>query len=164
MTGDAFGGDEFSDFISDIQPGSKVGSWVGKLRYRQGNDPRDWSSAGGSTYLPKDWQMQCGSFRDMFTARNSGGFEITFPVPFGEFHTGHFQAGPSIILSSCAPRPARCQASRRSRSCRQLSHLPRWSRFTGGQLIISPAYTLTGLPLDRSVCSNPICSGKYPLR
>ena len=74
----------FASFTDNIKPGTSIGSWVGKMRYRQGNDPRDWSSCGGSTYLPRDWQMQCGAFMDMFTARKFGGFEVTFPVPFGD--------------------------------------------------------------------------------
>lgn len=80
---DAFGGEAFKDWVGDIRPGTRV-SHVGLLRYRQGNDPRDWSGGGGSKYLPGDWHMMCGCSHQSFSARSSGGFEITFPVPFAE--------------------------------------------------------------------------------
>jgi hypothetical protein len=37
--------------------------------------------------------MQCGSFRDIFAARNSGGFEVDFPEPF---------ANPPIVHATIA--------------------------------------------------------------
>ena len=80
---DAFEG-LFDDWNQDIKPGSTLSYLIGQLRYRQGNDIKDWSGAGGTKYLTHDWHMQLGSFRDMFTVRKSGGFEITFPVPFAE--------------------------------------------------------------------------------
>lgn len=80
---DAFDDGAFDDWVGDIRPGAKV-SHVGLLRYRQGADPRDWSIGGGSKYLPGDWHMQAGCSKQTFTARSSGGFEITFPVPFGD--------------------------------------------------------------------------------
>ncbi len=88
---DAFGG-KFSEFLGDVRPGQTV-SMAGRLRYRQGNDPRDWSGPGGSKYLPHDWFMQCGAKRWSGGARRSGGFEVFFPVPFGD--------GP-IVLVTCA--------------------------------------------------------------
>ncbi len=89
---DAFGGDLFGDFLDTVKPGTRV-SAVGMMRYRQGNDPRNWSGPGGSKYLPGDWHMQCGAHKKMFTVRKSGGFEITFPIPFAE---------PPLFLVSCA--------------------------------------------------------------
>ena len=88
---DAFSG-AFDDFMGDVRPGTTV-SGVGRLRYRQGNNPRDWSSAGGSKYLPHDWHMQCGAKKWTGGARRSGGFEIRFPIPFAE---------PPVILVSPA--------------------------------------------------------------
>ena len=49
---DAFGGDLFDSFQDKIKPGTKVSGVVGRLRYRQGNDVRDWSGAGNAKYLP----------------------------------------------------------------------------------------------------------------
>jgi hypothetical protein len=79
---DAFGGDLFGGFLDTMKPGTSV-SGVGRLRYRQGNNVRDWAGPGGSKYLARDWHMQCGAFKKLFTVRKSGGFEITFPIPFG---------------------------------------------------------------------------------
>ena len=91
---DAFSGDLFGDFLGAGAIGAgRTVSGVGRLRYRQGNNAKDWSGAGGSKYLPRDWHMQCGSQKWSGTARTSGGFEITFPVPFAE---------PPIILVSPA--------------------------------------------------------------
>lgn len=82
---DPFGGSLFDDFLGEggIRPGSTV-SGVGRLRYRSGSDPKDWSQPGGSDYLPRDWHMQCGAEDWSGGARSSGGFEITFPTPFAE--------------------------------------------------------------------------------
>ena len=88
---DAFGSG-FSDFLGDIKPGKTV-SMAGRLRYRQGNDPRSWAGAGGSKYLPHDWYMMCGAQKWSGGARKSGALEITFPVPFAE---------PPVILVTCA--------------------------------------------------------------
>ena len=88
---DAFEGG-FDDFLGDIAPGRTV-SMAGRLRYRQGNDPRDWSGAGGSKYLPHDWYMMCGSKKWSGAAAKSGGFEITFPIPFGD---------SPVMLVTCA--------------------------------------------------------------
>jgi hypothetical protein len=80
---DAFGGDIFSNW-GDVEPGHVISNIADKLRYRQGNDYDDWSSPGGSKYLPRNWYMQCGAAKDSFTVRSSGGFEVTFPQPFGD--------------------------------------------------------------------------------
>jgi hypothetical protein len=80
---DAFGGDIFSNW-GDVEPGHVISNIADKLRYRQGNDYDDWSSPGGSKYLPRNWYMQCGAAKDTFTVRSSGGFEVTFPQPFGD--------------------------------------------------------------------------------
>ncbi len=96
---DAFSGEMFGDFMDTIKPGSRVSRGdPGLLRYRQGNDPRDWSGAGGTKYLPGDWNMQCGSFRKMFTVRKSGGFEVTLPIPFAE--------PPLVLVSISGTLPA----------------------------------------------------------
>ncbi len=81
---DAFGGGVFDEWLDTIKPGSIISGLVGKLRYRAGNDAKDWSGAGSTKYLPGNWHMMCGAFRDMFTSRSSGGFEVNFPVPFAE--------------------------------------------------------------------------------
>jgi hypothetical protein len=80
---DAFEG-AFDDWNQEIRPGTVISDLIGRLRYRQGNDPRDWSGAGGSKYLPMDWHMQCGTQKWTGPAATSGGFEITYPTPFGE--------------------------------------------------------------------------------
>lgn len=80
---DMFGGELFDDFLGSIKPGTTV-TISGVLRYRQGADPSDWSAAGGTKYLPRDWQMMCGSAKWTGAAATSGGFEITFPVAFGD--------------------------------------------------------------------------------
>ena len=80
---DAFSGDVFSNW-GDIEPGHKIDNLADKLRYRQGNDYDDWSGAGGTKYLPRNWFMQCGAAKDTFVARDSGGFEVEYPVPFGD--------------------------------------------------------------------------------
>ena len=80
---DAFSDEIFDDWKGEIRPGSKE-SHVGMLRYRQGNDARDWSGGGAQKFLPGDWEMQAGCSKQTFSARKSGGFEITFPVPFAE--------------------------------------------------------------------------------
>ncbi len=79
---DAFSG-AFDDFLGTIKSGTTV-SGVGRLRYRQGSDVKDWSQPGGSKYLSRDWHMQCGCKKWTGAARNSGAFEITFPTPFAE--------------------------------------------------------------------------------
>ena len=76
-------GDFFDNWLGGIRPGSKVAN-IAALRYRQGSDPRDWSQAGGSKYLPGEWHFQCGSQKWTGGAAASGGFEITFPVQFAE--------------------------------------------------------------------------------
>ena len=80
---DGFGGDIFSNW-GDVEPGHVISNIADKLRYRQGNDYDDWSSPGGSKYLPRNWYMQCGAAKDTFTVRSSGGFELEFPQPFGD--------------------------------------------------------------------------------
>lgn len=81
---DAFGGETFDDFLATgIRPGTTVSS-VGRLRYRQGGDAKDWSWYGNAKYLPRDWHMQCGAARWSGSARQSGGIEVTFPTPFAE--------------------------------------------------------------------------------
>jgi hypothetical protein len=90
---DAFDGDLFNDWLGEIKPGGKVSGLTGQLRYRQGSDGVDWSAAGAQKYLPHEWHMQVGAAYDMFTSRNSGGFEITFPTPFAE---------PPIVLVTIA--------------------------------------------------------------
>ncbi|MFN2263062.1 MAG: hypothetical protein ACK2UM_02275 [Anaerolineales bacterium] len=94
---DAFDNELFDDWGA-IQPGNVISPLRDKLRYRQGNDPVDWSSPGGSKYLPRDWQMQCGAAKDTFTARSFGGFEITFPVAFGD--------NPVFVCSVAGTLPA----------------------------------------------------------
>ena len=79
---DGFGG-YYDSFLEGITPGSKVSSG-GIFRYRQGGDPRDWSAAGGSKYLPGDWQMQAGCIKWTGAAAASGMVEITFPTPFAD--------------------------------------------------------------------------------
>ena len=81
---DAFGGNLFEDWLDNLDAAGRVASAVGQLRYRAGGNSRDWSAPGSSKYLPGDWHMQAGCFRKMFTARKSGGFEISFPTPFAE--------------------------------------------------------------------------------
>lgn len=91
---DAFGGDLFSNWMENLEPGvGKVSSLIGQLRYRAGGSSTDWSTPGSTKYLPRDWHMQAGCFRDMFTARSSGGFEFDFPVAFSE---------PPLLISSIA--------------------------------------------------------------
>lgn len=82
MDDDLFGG-FFNDFLEGFKPGTKVRN-IGLLRYRQGNDPRDWSGAGGTKYLPSDWHMQCGTQKWTGGAATSGAFEITYPTPFAD--------------------------------------------------------------------------------
>jgi len=79
--------DDFGDIFSgwdQVKPGHVVTALGEKLRYRQGNDYNDWSSCGGTRYLPRNWFMQCGAAKDTFIQRDSGGFEIEYPVPFGD--------------------------------------------------------------------------------
>jgi hypothetical protein len=91
---DAFGGDLFADWLDGLSPGAgRVSSLIGQLRYRAGGSSTDWSTPGSTKYLPRDWHMQTGCFRDMFTARSSGGFEFDFPVSFSE---------PPLLISSIA--------------------------------------------------------------
>ncbi len=80
---DAFDEELFTDW-GVIKPGHVISALSERLRYRCGNSPRNWSGAGSTKYLPRDWQMMCGSFRDIFTARSFGGFEVTMPVPFAD--------------------------------------------------------------------------------
>jgi hypothetical protein len=80
---DAFGGDLFGDWGA-VEPGHVITNVSEKLRYRQGNDYNDWSSPGGTKYLPRNWYMQCGAAKDTFVAKASGGFEVTFPQAFGD--------------------------------------------------------------------------------
>ena len=88
---DAFGGGLFGDFLDTVKPGTRV-SGIGLMRYRAGASSRNWSSPGNAKYLPGDWHMQCGAHKKMFTQRSSGGFEITFPIPFAE---------PPLFIVSC---------------------------------------------------------------
>lgn len=91
---DAFGGDLFADWMENLEPGAgKVSSMIGRLIYRQGGSSTDWSTPGAQKFLPRDWHMQCGCYRKIFTARSSGGFSFTFPISFAE---------PPIIISSIA--------------------------------------------------------------
>jgi hypothetical protein len=80
---DAFEGDIFSGFGTEIEPGHVITDLTGKLRYRQGGDYDDWSMTGGTKYLPRNWYMQCGAAKDIFAAATSGGFEVEYPEPFG---------------------------------------------------------------------------------
>jgi hypothetical protein len=80
---DAFGGDVFSNW-GEVEPGHVVSLLSEKLRYRQGNSYDDWSGAGGTKYLPRNWFMQIGAAKDTFVQRDSGGFEVEYPVPFGD--------------------------------------------------------------------------------
>ena len=88
---DVFDDDLFTGFLDKVEPGATVPGIIGKLKYRAGSDPNDWDQAGSTKYLPGQWHMQVGSFRDMFTARSSGGFAVSFPEPF---------ANPPIVFAS----------------------------------------------------------------
>lgn len=91
---DAFGGDLFAGWLDQFGPGEgRVSSLVGQLVYRAGSDALDWSQPGSTKYLPRNWHMQAGCYRDTFTARSSGGFEFDFPIPF---------ADPPLLISSIA--------------------------------------------------------------
>ena len=91
---DAFGGDLFKAWLDNLGPGAgRVSALIGQLRYRAGSSKNDWSSPGSTKFLPRDWHMQVGCFRKMFSARKSGGFEFDFPVDF---------ADPPILISSIA--------------------------------------------------------------
>lgn len=81
----------FGDWLSGLRPGHKV-SGARLLRYRQGSDPRDWSAAGGAKYLPRDWQMQCGTQKWTGAAAVAGALQVTFPVAF---------ADPPVFLATC---------------------------------------------------------------
>ena len=80
---DAFDSDIFSGF-GEIEPGHVISNLAEKLRYRQGADYDDWSVSGGTKYLPRNWHMQCGAAKDIFTARAFGGFEVEYPQAFGD--------------------------------------------------------------------------------
>ena len=71
----------FKSFTEGIEPGSKV---MPLLRYRQGADLKDWSTAGSAKYVPGDWHMQCGAKKWTGAAAASGSLELTFPTPFAE--------------------------------------------------------------------------------
>ena len=77
---DSFG-DFFRSFTEGIKPGSKV---MPLLRYRQGADLKDWSTAGSQKYVPGDWHMQCGCKKWSGAANDHGAVELTFPTPFAE--------------------------------------------------------------------------------
>ena len=93
---DAFSG-AFSDWDVGVKPGTRLSLLIGRLRYRQGNDIKDWSGAGGTKYVVNDWHMQVGAHEEMFTQRSSGGFEVTFPIPFAE--------PPLFVVSPAGTKP-----------------------------------------------------------
>lgn len=80
---DSFGGELFEDW-GELRPGRVVPPLGGKIRYRQGADAVNWRTPGGQKYLPRDWQIQCGSIKDEFAAATFGAVEVEFPVAFAD--------------------------------------------------------------------------------
>jgi hypothetical protein len=97
--------DEFSDFLKWLRPGQKIGL-SGVLRYHEGSDPRDWADPGGAKYLPKEWQMLCGSIAWTGSAADHGAVEVTFPAAFS--------GTPIVLVTPINTTPLykdiRCQA------------------------------------------------------
>lgn len=80
---DPFGEDfgSLEDFMSGLKPGESR-PLSGILRYRQGNDPLDWSTGGASKYIPGSWQMLAGSIMWEGAADVFGGVEFNFASRF----------------------------------------------------------------------------------
>ncbi len=71
----------FKSFTEGVEPGRRV---MPLFRYRQGSDLKNWSSAGGTKYLPGEWYLQAGCKNWQGAAAASGMVELTLPIAFAD--------------------------------------------------------------------------------
>ena len=73
-------GSYFKSFLESIKPGSRV---FPLMRYRQGGSKSDFSTAGGTNYLPGEWEIAMGCNKWTGAAQKGPKTkDITLPIEY----------------------------------------------------------------------------------
>ena len=75
-------GSYFKSFLESIKPGSRV---FPLMRYRQGGDKSNFAAAGGTSYLPGEWEITMGCAKWTGAATTGPATkDVTLPIEYRE--------------------------------------------------------------------------------